>query len=520
MSSEPIPIKPRQSNESVIRRLRDNEHIFELLVDSVTDYGIFMLDPCGNVITWNEGAEKINGYTANEVIGKHVSILYAEKPDSSEHAQNELEIANTKGRFEEHCWLTRSDGSQFCAHIVITPAYENEELVGFAVVCRDLTDRQKLEPIRANTMPKEQHLRLMINSVRDYAIFMLDSQGNVMTWNEGAQRIKGYAASEIIGKHFSHFYTQDAKDSQHPQKELEIAKKQGRYEEEGWRVRKDGTTFWANVVITALFDHGKLIGFAKVTRDLTERRRLEEQKEENARQIEETNAELQRMAYVVSHELQAPISTISRYGNLFAVRYRDALGTDAHEFIDKMIDSTKLISRMIDDLWTYARVSRPNAIHELVYARHCLNQALSELDGTLGDAEIHCGELPSLEANRAQLSFIFKELINNAIRFRSADVVRIEIKAQPVQDGWLFSVKDNGIGLDKIHSSEVFQLFHRLRGGPEPTATGMGLSICRKIVNLHRGHIWFESAPGDGTTFFFWLPQKGTEKLQSPTVAN
>jgi len=345
--------------------------------------------------------------------------------------------------------------------------------------------------------------------VMDYGIFVLDRTGHIVTWNEGAQRIKGYTAEDVIGKHFSMFYTKEAQDSRHPDKELEIATEVGRYEEEGWRVRKDGNQFWASVVISAMHDGGQLIGFAKVTRDLTERRLAEAQREENARANIEINEELQRLAYVVSHELQAPISTILRYSNLLTVRYQDRLGEDANDFMAKISSSTKLIARMVDDLWTYARITKPNQEleQEQVYMTNVLRDAIAELKDKLDDQEVTRGELPSIPGNRQQFVFLFKELISNAIKYRSSAPPHLWIEARPDHNnGWVFSVKDNGIGIDKVYTGEIFKLYHRLKGGPEASATGMGLAICKKIVQRHRGHIWFESAPGQGSTFYFWLP--------------
>jgi len=350
--------------------------------------------------------------------------------------------------------------------------------------------------------------RLLVSSVRDYAIFVLSPEGNVMTWNEGAENIKGYKADEIIGKHFSIFYTKEARDSEHPAFELRSAIQDGRYEEEGERVRKDGSRFWANVIVTPLYNEGKLVGFAKVTRDLTERRIAEQQQEAHGKLINETNEELQRLAYVVSHELQAPISTIARYGNLLSVRYKDRLGDDANDFIDKITTSTQLIARMIDDLWVYARISKPYIDRESVFTGNVLDNVLTELTAIIGENEVTRDDMPTIQGNKQQLIYLFKELIRNAFMYRSNTAPRVHVGVRREGDGWIFSVKDNGIGIDMVRSNEVFTLFHRLKGGPEPSATGMGLAICKKIVSQHNGRIWFESAVGSGSTFYVWLPER------------
>ena len=208
-----------------------------------------------------------------------------------------------------------------------------------------------------------QIFKLLVASVKDYAIFMLDPTGHIVTWNVGAQRAKGYTADEIIGQHFSVFYTNDAKLRDHPQKELDIAKAKGRYEEEGWRVRKDGTLFWANVVITTLHDKGELIGFAKVTRDLTERKNAEITREKAFQELALVNEELQHLTRVISHELQGPTMRITSYSRLLAARYRGKLGADADEFLAHITTGATLTAKLVDDLWTYARVTQADQRH-------------------------------------------------------------------------------------------------------------------------------------------------------------
>ena len=249
---------------------------FRLLVQSVKDYAIFLLDPEGRITSWNEGAERIKGYSADEIVGRHFSVFYPPEAVESGFPQRVLRVAARNGRFEDEGWRIREDGSRFWANVVITALRdESGRLVGFAKVTRDLTERREAEN---RLRESEERFRLLVQSVKDYAIFMLDPDGRVASWNEGAERIKGYTADEILGKHFSTFYLPEAVATAFPQYELEVATATGRFEDEGWRVRKDGTQFWANVIITAIRDDaGNLIGFTKVTRDLTARRAAEEQ---------------------------------------------------------------------------------------------------------------------------------------------------------------------------------------------------------------------------------------------------
>jgi PAS domain S-box-containing protein len=248
---------------------------YRLLVESIRDYAIFLLDLDGRVASWNPGAERINGYKVDEIVGRHFSIFYPASAVERGWPDRELETARRLGRFEDEGWRVRKDGSTFWATVIISTVRDaSGRLIGFSKVTRDLSERRENEE---RLRQSEERFRLLVETVQDYAIFLLDPDGRVATWNAGAQRIKGYTAQEVIGRSFTMFYPQDALDRNWPAIELEHAKRLGRFEDEGWRVRKDGSRFWANVIITALRDaEGRLRGFAKITRDLTERRAQEE----------------------------------------------------------------------------------------------------------------------------------------------------------------------------------------------------------------------------------------------------
>jgi PAS domain S-box-containing protein len=286
--------------------------LHRLLVESVRDYAIFALDPNGYILSWNPGAQRFKGYTAEEVIGKHFSIFYPAEKVAEGFPAFELREAARTGRFEDEGWRIRKDGTRFWANVVITALRgERGELVGFAKVTRDLTRRREAEEALRLS---EERFRLLVEVVKDYAIFMLDPTGHIATWNEGARRIKGYSAEEIIGKHFSIFYPPEKVAEGFPDYELREAARVGRFEDEGWRIRKDGTRFWANVVITALRNReGDLIGFGKVTRDLTERRAAEQRAIEDARRVaaEEAARRAADEARRRSDKLQALTSALS-----------------------------------------------------------------------------------------------------------------------------------------------------------------------------------------------------------------
>ncbi|TMB16065.1 MAG: PAS domain S-box protein, partial [Deltaproteobacteria bacterium] len=253
------------------------------VADSIKDYAIFLLDSEGVVLTWNTGAQRIKGYAAGDIVGQSFSRFYTDEDRAARRPQQHLMVAAREGRIEIEGWRVRKDGSRFWANVVISPIHgEGGEVQGFVKVTRDLTERRRIEQ---QLKDGEERLRLMIESVKDYAIFLLDPQGRVTSWNPGAERMKGYAAEEIIGQHFSRFYPAEDASSGKAARELEIAASTGHFEEEGWRVRKDGSRFWASVVLSAVHNPaGELIGFTKITRDMTERRRAAEELAERSRQ--------------------------------------------------------------------------------------------------------------------------------------------------------------------------------------------------------------------------------------------
>src|SRR5215204_1316917 len=260
---------PEKSNPSS-NLLDPTEERFRLLVDSVKDYGIFMLDPEGRIASWNTGAERMNGYRADEILGSHFSIFYPPEDILAGKPERELVEAAQTGRIEDEGWRVRKDGTRFWADVIITALRDprSGELRGYGKVTRDLTERRKAEELLRH---REEELRLLVESVQEYAIFLLDEDGRIATWNAGAHRAKGYKAEEIIGQSFTRFYTAEDQAAGRPKRLLDQARREGVAHDRGVRVRKDGTLFPAEVLITAVHDeHGKLRGFSKVTRDVTD----------------------------------------------------------------------------------------------------------------------------------------------------------------------------------------------------------------------------------------------------------
>jgi PAS domain S-box-containing protein len=345
----------------------------------------------------------------------------------------------------------------------------------------------------------QEWLTLLIDNVQDYAIFSFDPEGRVTTWNRGAERLTGYTADEIVGEHFSRFYLPEDVAQGHPARELQIAAAEGRYEEEGWRVRQDGSRYWASVLITALrASDGELRGFAKVTRDMTDRKIVEEE-------LRRSNEELERYAYVASHDLSEPLRVIAGFSSLLRRRFGGRLGEDGDSFIEAILDGTERMQSLIDDLLTFSRLDR--ATHDLapVATADVVAEAIRVLGETDGEVVVD-GELPVVLGQRSLLGQLFQNLIGNGLKFAAGQRARVVVWAEPAEEGWCFAVRDNGIGIDPEDRERIFEIFERLHGRDEFTGTGIGLAICRKVVELHGGRIWVQDGPDGGSEFRFTLP--------------
>jgi len=361
---------------------------------------------------------------------------------------------------------------------------------------------------------------LLVDRVRDYAIFLVDPQGHVASWNAGAKLMKGYATPEIIGKSIAQFYSPEDRAAGIPQQLLEKAKTDGRVEIEGWRYRKDGSRFWADVVITALRDaDGRHRGFAKVTRDLTEKRIAAEQLRTahaalalRAEDLARSNADLEQFAYIASHDLQEPLRMIMTHVQLLMEEYGEHLKGPAQEYLDVVLDGGRRMQRLIRDLLTYSRVVQTSELFTAVHCETVLRQAVQNLDALIVEtgANITYGALPTITGVSTQLVQLFQNLIGNAMKFRrQGERPQIHISASHSGDEWTLRFTDNGIGIDRRYADEIFKPFRRLHGTSQYPGSGIGLAICHKVVTYHGGRIWVESEPGRGSTFLVALKQTG-----------
>ncbi len=517
------------SREAGLKRedLRQSEERFKLLVESVRDYAIFMLDPEGHVLTWNAGAERFKGYRAEEIIGKHFSVFYPADSRQKRWPEHELEVAKETGVFEDEGWRVRKDGTLFWANVVITTLRDTEgQVLGFAKVTRDLTQRRAHEEALRRS---EERFRLLVEGVAEYAIFMLDPNGKVATWNNGAARIKGYRAEEIIGQHFSVFYPKDAKDSGWPEHELQVAAEQGSFVDTGWRVRKDGTMFWANVTITALRDDtGQLMGYAKLTRDMTEAKRIEAMEQVNQQREELLEAERSaRMAAqratrlkdeflaTLSHELRTPLSAILGWTQLL-MREGPPKGPDEQKRAIEVIDrNARAQIQLIDDLLDLSRIMTGKLrldLHQISFAsvvEAAVDSATpaAETKGIRLKAILGAGQ-DVISADAGRLQQVVWNLLTNAIKFTPKGG-QVQVLLQRVNSHLELSVSDTGIGIAPSYLPQVFDRFSqkdssttRAYGG-----LGLGLAICKQLVELHGGTIRAASqGEGKGATFSVHLP--------------
>src|SRR5882762_526992 len=479
---------------------RETPETFRPLVEGIQDFAIFMLDGSGRVATWNTGAERAKGYRAEEIIGQHFSRFYPPDAIADGKPARLLALAARDGRVEDEGWRVRKDGSRFWADVTITALRDSEgAVVGFAKVTRDLTARKEAQDALHRS---EQTFRILVESVQDCAIFMLDLDGRVASWNAAAERIKGYRAHEIIGEHCSTFYPADDVAQGKPQWALEIAEREGRHEDEGWRVRKDGTRFWANTVISPMRDsQGGLIGYAKVTRDLTLRRRADQA-------LAQTNQELERFSYSVSHDLRAPLRAINGFAQALWDEHAEKLGDEGKRLRAVIRDSAKLGGELIDGLLNFSRLGRQALARTPVDLNALVESVVAELRQTQGSVavDVALAPLPPASGDGALLRHVLVNLIGNAFKFSAQRAhPKVEIGAEHNGSEVAYYVKDNGVGFDMQYANKLFGVFQRLHRPDEFEGTGVGLALAQRIIQRHGGRIWAEGKVNEGATFRFTL---------------
>jgi PAS domain S-box-containing protein len=509
--------------------LPNDDRRYRLLIDAITDYAIYMLDPEGRVASWNAGAQRFKGYEAAEIIGQHFSRFYTDEDRAAGVPALALRTAVGEGRYEVEGWRVRKGGERFWAHVLIDPIrLPSGELVGFAKVTRDLTERRQAE---AALRESEQQFRMLVQGVTDYAIYRLDLHGRVVNWNAGAQRIKGYRPGEIIGEHFSRFYTDEDRRAGEPARALLAAVTEGRFENEAWRVRKDGTRFWAHVIIDLIRDEtGEMVGFAKITRDITERREAQAALEETRQALFQTQKlhAIGRLTGGIAHDFNNLLMAV--LGSLELLRKRLPADPKAEAMLDNAVQGARRGAALTQRMLAFAR--KQDLRLEPVDVGVVVDGISALLRGSLGPAvelaTCFPGHLPPVLTDANQLE---SALLNLAVNARDAmgDGGRLVVEAAarslgshndldlPAGDYVSLAVVDTGAGMDDETLARATEPFFTTKGVGK--GTGLGLSMVHGLAEQSGGRLRLISRPGQGTRAELWLPRASTTAKLRPRPA-
>jgi PAS domain S-box-containing protein len=492
----------------------------ELLIRSAVDYAIYMIDTEGRILSWNPGAERIKGYSADEIIGQNFSRFYTEEDRAAGVPQKALKTAAETGRFHAEGWRVRKDGRRFWALVVLHPIYEDEKVVGFAKITRDMSQYREAQ---LSATEAERRFRLLVQGVSDYAIFMLNPEGEVANWNSGAERIKGYKDFEIVGQHFSVFYTPEDREAGLPAQALEKARREGKYEMEGWRVRKDGTQFWASVVVDAIHDDdGNLVGFAKITRDLTERREAQielEQSREQLLQSQKMEA-IGQLTGGLAHDFNNLLTGIS--GSLEMLKTRIAQGRldEVQKYITAAQGAVSRAANLTHRLLAFAR--RQTLDPKSLNANELITGIEELIRRTVGPAiELETVLAIGLWPTHCDANQLENAILNLCINARDAmpDGGRLTIetanmwvddrlaRTRDMKRGQYVevSVTDTGTGMSPEVISRAFDPFFTTK--PTGQGTGLGLSMVYGFARQSEGQVRIYSELGQGTTVRIYLPR-------------
>ena len=481
--------------------LRDSDTLYHSLVENLPQ-NIFRKDLQSRFTFANQRFCESTGKPLSEVLGKTDTDFFA--ADLAEkYRQDDVRVMESGQSFETVEEHALAGGERRWVQVSKTPLRDSRNhVIGLQCIFWDVTVQKRAELALRES---EERFRLLVDGVKDYAIFLLDPGGRVLTWNSGAERLIGYRSEEIVGQHFSKFYSAEDVKSGNPERALQVAATaEGRYGEEGWRVRKDGSRIWADVIITALRDDAANVrGFVKVTRDVTERKQAEEA-------LRRSNTDLEQFAYVASHDLQEPLRAVAGCVQLLQARCQGKFDATSDELVQHAVEGAERMKGLIEDLLEYSRVTTRGKALTATSSGAALDGALANLAVALQEsgALVTRDAMPIVNADPTQLRQLFQNLIGNAVKFRAARVPCIHVGAERQDRQWEFSVRDNGIGLEPQYAERIFVIFQRLHTRREYSGTGIGLAVCKKIAERHGGRIWVESEPGQGSIFRFTIPDR------------
>jgi PAS domain S-box-containing protein len=481
--------------------------VLDHLLAGLREYAIFALSPAGEVTSWSGGSAVLTGLSAEEVLGRPFADLLV--TGQEQLAGELLEEAGTTGSATLEARMARPDGSWFSAAGVVSAVRSGQGLEGYLVIARDMTERRRTEELLRIAEATYQG----ILAISADAVVCVSEDQRITFFNQGAETTFGYRADEVLGQPLEMLVPEYIRD-RHAQLVRDFAasgvpaRRMGERGEISGR-HKDGTIFPAEASISRL-DVGGTRVFTAVLRDVTERRKADEALAARARELARSNDDLQQFAYVASHDLQEPLRMVASYTQLLARRYRGKLDADADEFIGYAVDGVTRMQALINDLLAYSRAGSREAKRVQVSLEEVYERVLRTLGPSIeaAGATVTHDRLPVVWGDAGQLAQVLQNLIANAVKFRGGEAPRVHVSARRDGSEWLVSVRDNGIGIAPEFSARIFVIFQRLHSRSDYQGTGIGLAICRKIVERHGGRIWVESEPGQGSTFNFTLPDK------------
>ena len=513
-------VRNAKTSEENTARLRVSESRLSAITETATD-AIISANSQGNVVYFNSAAVRIFGYSAAEASGQPLTFLMPERFHTAHKEGLKRFLATREARVigkSTELVGRRRDGAEFPLSLSLS-AWDAGGETFFTAFLQDITERKTVED---TIRQSEERFRLMVSEVKDYAILMLDLNGHIVSWNTGAEQIKGYRTEEIIGQHFSRFYTEEDIERGTPQRILAIAAKEGRTEDEGWRVRKGGSRFWADVVITAVHDEaGQLRGFAKLTRDMTEQKNASDQIRLQNAQLAVANKELEAFSYSVSHDLRTPLRAIDGFSLALLEDCGDKIDGEGKRHLQRVRAATVRMGHLIDDLLQVARISRSEMGRDSVNLSLLAEEVAAQMREAAPDRHVAFVIAPGLMAqgDRNLLRIVLENLLSNSWKFTARQShPRIEFGMQPRDGEAVYFVRDNGVGFDMQYATKLFGVFQRLHSEGEFPGTGIGLATVQRIVHRHGGRIWVEASVGKRAAFYFVLNPKAELSLREGSL--
>jgi PAS domain S-box-containing protein len=485
--------------------LRESEERYRMLLDGIEDYAIFMMDPRGQILSWNAGAELIKGYRADEIIGQNFSCFFPPEDIELGRPDEILRLTSAAGRHEEQGMRMRKDGSRFLASLTFTALHDQAgHLRGFSEFSHDLTESKE----------SAAKYRGLLEAAPD-AMVVVNQAGLIVLVNVQAEKQFGYRRDELVGHKLTNIIPEGFAERLIADAARSTAEALAQQIDMGIALsgrRKDGTEFPIEIMLSPLQSAEGILVTAAI-RNITARKKSEQELAMANQVLEESNLELKQFAYIASHDLQTPLRSIAGFIQLLQQEYEGKLDEQAQDWILRTVGAVERMQTLIRDLLSYSCVEARSGPFTQIPFLDIVNDALILLESSIHDSggQVACDKLPIVMGDRSQLVQLMQNLIGNGLAYRSDKPPHIHISAKRRGNDWIFSVSDNGIGIDPKHYEQIFEIFKRLHNQKDKPGTGIGLAVCRRVVNRHGGKIWVESEPGHGSTFHFTIPAQAEQ---------